>query len=135
MPTLRIATILASLALAGCAKATAIPVAANMVRITTDAAQMCGATGAQSVASKQAAIETIRRGYDGYVITAGDHDKTTSFSYNAYGGGSSTQHHQSLLVKMYRTGEPGSENAISAQQQLGPEWRKIASEGQITCLG
>lgn len=122
------------IALAACAKATAIPVSHNMVRITTDAANACGATGAQEVASKQAAIETIRRGFDGYVILGGEHDKTTNYSFNLYGGSSNTQHHQSLVVKMFKNGEPGSESAIPARLQLGPNWQSIARDGVMSCL-
>lgn len=120
----------AVLALAGCARATAIPVAKNMVSITTDAAPACGATGAQTVAGKQAAIETIRRGFDSYVISSGQHDSTL----NVYGRSASTSHHQALTVVMFHNGQPGSENALDARQTLGPDWKRIASEDTITCF-
>lgn len=126
--------ILLALALAGCAKATAIPVAANMVQISTDAAPVCGSTGAAGAASKQAAIETIRRGYDSYLVLGGEADKTKDAWFNGYGGGTRTKHHQSLLVKMFRNGEPGSENAIQAKMQLGANWKEIAQNGVMTCV-
>lgn len=54
--------------LVGCAKASTIPLAKDTLQITSSAAPVCGVTGAQSVALRQAAVETIRHGYDNFVI-------------------------------------------------------------------
>lgn len=59
---------LSACALAGCARSSTIPLAQDTVQITASAAPVCGLAGAQSVAAKQAAVETIRRGYDKFVI-------------------------------------------------------------------
>jgi hypothetical protein len=64
-------TALVAIACAGCAKSSAIPLAADMVQITTSAAPVCGQAGAQSVAARRAAIETISRGYDKFMILDG----------------------------------------------------------------
>ena len=63
------ASVAIALASAGCAKSSTIPIAADTLMITASAAPMCGMTGAQSVAVKQAAVETIRHGYDRFIIT------------------------------------------------------------------
>ncbi len=42
------------------------------MRITTSAAPVCGSTGAQNVAFRRAAVETINRGYDRFVILGGE---------------------------------------------------------------
>lgn len=58
-------------ALSACAKSSVIPITADSFQITAGAAPICGQVGAQSVAAKQAAAETIRQGYDKFVITNG----------------------------------------------------------------
>jgi hypothetical protein len=48
--------------LTGCAKSSVIPLAADTVQITAATARACGQTGAQEVAVRRAAVETIQRG-------------------------------------------------------------------------
>lgn len=83
----------------GCASATVIPLAQDTIQITSAAAPICGMTGAQNVASQRAAIETIRRGYDRYIIVGGQYQNnigvvgytpvtaTTTGTATAYGNG------------------------------------------------
>lgn len=52
----------------GCAKTSVLDVDSNTVMISTSAAPACGQQGAQSVASQRAAVETLKRGYDRYII-------------------------------------------------------------------
>ncbi len=59
------------LALAGCARSSVLDVAGDTIQITTTAAPICGQSGAQDVASKRAAIETLKRGFDSYMIVDG----------------------------------------------------------------
>ena len=66
-------SIILLLALAGCAKSSAIPLSNDTIQLTTGAAPVCGQVGAQAVAGKQAAIETIRRGYDRFAISGGQY--------------------------------------------------------------
>ena len=54
------------LAVAGCAKSSTIPLSVDTVRIVSSAAPVCGSTGAQSVALRRAAIETINRGFENF---------------------------------------------------------------------
>jgi hypothetical protein len=54
--------------LAGCASSSVMDVSSDTVIITTSADPSCGRTGAQDVASRRAAYETLRRGFDRYVI-------------------------------------------------------------------
>jgi hypothetical protein len=65
----RILSPLCGLLLAGCAQSSAIQTSANSLQVTTSAAPICGATGAQKVAYQRAAIETINHGYDRFIIT------------------------------------------------------------------
>jgi hypothetical protein len=61
------------LVLAGSASSSVLDVASDTIQISTSAAPVCGQSGAQAVASKSAAIETLKRGYDGYIIVDGDY--------------------------------------------------------------
>jgi len=54
--------------LTGCASSSVMDVSSDTVIITTSADPSCGRTGAQNVASRRAAYETLRRGFDRYVI-------------------------------------------------------------------
>jgi hypothetical protein len=59
--------------LLGCAGSSAIPLAQDTVQISSRAAPVCGAEGAQKVAFRQASVETIRRGYDRFLIIGGQY--------------------------------------------------------------
>ena len=50
--------------LCGCAKSSTMSLSNDTFRLTTSAAPICGSTGAQNVAARRAAIETINHGYD-----------------------------------------------------------------------
>ncbi len=69
--------LLAAVALTGCARTSTstsvMPLTADTVQITVEAAPVCGQTGAQQVALKTAAIETINRSYDRFVIAGGSY--------------------------------------------------------------
>ena len=61
-----------AVALGGCAQSATMPLSADTMRITTSAAPVCGSTGAQNAAFRRAAVETINRGYDKFVILGGE---------------------------------------------------------------
>lgn len=67
-----ITLVLLALPIVGCARSTAMPLAQDTVQITSTAALACGKSGAQKVAFQRAAAETIRRGYDRFVIVGGE---------------------------------------------------------------
>ncbi|ANM02694.1 hypothetical protein AMC78_CH00546 [Rhizobium phaseoli] len=62
------AIVLTATLLSSCAASSAIRTSKNELIIKTEAAPVCGGIGAMKVAEKQAAIETIKAGYDRYVI-------------------------------------------------------------------
>jgi hypothetical protein len=145
--------------LAGCAKSETIRVSADSAIIQTSAAPACGSTGAAKVAQKQAAIETIKAGYDRYIIVgsqnANNVDTTvlpgsSRTSGNlTYGGGYGTYnetttytptvitsgtHDQAFAIRMFKDGDPNGANAIPARDILGPEWEALVKEGAVrTC--
>ena len=56
--------ILSAFLLGGCASSSVMQLDSNTVQITTSAAPVCGSQGAQQVAQKRAAYETLKRGLD-----------------------------------------------------------------------
>jgi hypothetical protein len=70
-----------------------LDVAGDTIQVTSDAAPVCGQTGAQKVAARRAAIETLKRGYDRYIILDGAYRNdvrvvgTTPVIANTYGSG------------------------------------------------
>jgi hypothetical protein len=148
--------LLCLLALAGCARGEAVRTSANTMVIQTGAAPVCGGQGALRVAQQLAAIETIRAGYDRYIITGGQAQNNVAVSQmpgsysteGTYGRGYyqatttyqpgptvvSGSHDQGLAVVMFREGEPGAQQAISARNMLGADWQEKVTNGVRTCL-
>jgi hypothetical protein len=124
--------------------------------IQTGAAPICGGPGALRVGQQLAAIETIRARYDRYIITGGQAQNnvvvskapgtydTTIYGNNGFYQGTTTytpgptmvrgSHDQGLAIAMFRNGEPGAEQAISARDALGADWQEKVTKGVHTCF-
>ena len=149
--------IISALALAGCAGTNTIQTSTDTMIVQTRAAPICGGEGAARTAQRQAAINTIKSGYDRYIIydaAASSNISTSQMpgTYNTmgtYGGGwmhatttytpgptiVSGSHRQSFAVKMFRDGDPGASRALSARAILGPKWQEAIKAGSIgTCF-
>jgi hypothetical protein len=124
--------------LSACARASSIPLSNDTVQISVTAAPACGGAGAAGVASRQAAIETIRRGFDRYMImgSEGQNNTGVGYAWNRYGGTAVPMgtHDHGLLVKMFKEGDPKGVNAISARQLLGPNWAEAVQSQTVTCM-
>jgi len=160
--TFAVSVSITALALGGCTRTSVMPVASNVFEITTSAGLVCGASGAQAVASRDAAIATLQNGYDSYIIldgqsqesvvgytpvTANTYGTATAFGSpgmaTAYGSSTTTysggapivRHNQSLVVRMFHANDPGADDALQARNVLGPNWQKIAASGfPLTCF-
>src|ERR1700712_664651 len=156
---MKIRTVIAILAvanLAACAEASGVRVSQNEMMIESRAAPRCGGVGAFKVAQQQAAIETIKAGYDrfriedaesanntyleeqpGYYQTYRQKDASGSrYSETTYTPGyvlTRGHRNQRLTVKMFRYAERGGENAIPARETLGPDWPRIVRNGISGC--
>jgi hypothetical protein len=98
------------------------------------------------MAVRQASVETIRRGYDRFIILAGQAGQsvvghtpvvvqgTGGGGFIAYGGAPMVAREQGIVIKMFREGDPAGSNAISARETLGPRWREIAGKTTLTCF-
>lgn len=141
MNSARFTIVVAALVLGGCVRTSVMPMAADTVQITARAAPICGGEGAERVAFERAAIETIRRGYDRFVLLNGlaqNNIKVGSHVYgNAYGVYSSPwvygTHDQALIVKMFRDKDPMAKNALSARATLGSAWQQRILDNRDTC--
>jgi hypothetical protein len=155
-----VAVILLSSGLVACAGAEVTRTSANTMIIDAGAAPACGAGGAARVANKSAAVETIRAGYDRYIITGGSAQSNITTTqmpgqFNtvgsaSYGGGfgsyrstttytpgptiTAGSHDRSLSVVMFRNGDSAGINALDARQALGAEWQDMVKSGVHTCL-
>ena len=151
---------IATLTITACASGSAVRTSSNTMVIQASAAPLCRSTGAANVAQQLAAIETLRAGFDSYVILDGSAANNVSVasgpgasyttgranvSGNTIDYKETTQYRpgmptvsgtydQSFAIRMYRAGEPGSETAIPAREVLGPKWEAAVKGGVQTCL-
>lgn len=115
---------------------------------------MCGATGSSKVAERQAAIETLKAGFDRYIIVGADSANNvrtmrTGGTYNTTGTVYGNQinatttytpgpiiaagrHDTAFSIKMFKDGDPGASRAISARSTLGPNWANEIKRGAMT---
>lgn len=115
-----------TLAITSCAQTQAIRMSGDTMMIQTSGAAACGVQGSMKVAEKMAAIETLRAGYERYQILTGGTQNSGSTFMNG-------TNDVALNVKMFKKGEHGYKNAISAKEVLGPDWQKLVASGVNTC--
>ena len=138
-------------AMAGCARTSTVPLDADTIEIAVRVGTICDAGDAERLARRQAAVETIRRGFEDYVVidsVGGDHvadeapatarknldgiDTGPLFSEDA----PLLAHHRVLTVRMFRAGEGDSAVSVSARAVLGDDWEALVTKGApATCLG
>ncbi len=73
---IRVLLVVLPVVLAGCARTSTAPVGADTIEITVHVGTICDGSDAERLARRHAAVETIRRGFDDYVVVGsfgGDH--------------------------------------------------------------
>ena len=156
---LSIVTMSLILGIISCASTEIVQVARNQAIISTTAAPVCGTDGALRVAQKMAAVATLRRGYERFLLSGvGSHSnvevKTVPGSYSYTTGtvntiGNTTfgsfqtytpseteitgKNHAEMHVLMLNRGDAGYSSALDAKEVLGSEWKKIVEKGVSTC--
>lgn len=63
--------------LTACAETSVMPLSKDTIRISTTGDDICGEQGAQIVALRTAAVESIRRGYENFIIIGAGGDGRT----------------------------------------------------------
>ncbi|UDL87757.1 hypothetical protein LGH82_21610 [Mesorhizobium sp. PAMC28654] len=151
--------VLAALAviLSGCASASTVQTSKDTAIVQSRAAPVCGGIGASKVAEKEAAIATLKAGFDSYIIFngaaessiavlqgPGTYDTTAIASGSVINATTTYQpglpivvghHGQSFAIKMFHQGDPGFESALSARTALGPDWEQQVKNPVLTCVG
>ena len=151
---------LVALTQTNCAGTQTIRTSSNTMIVQASAAPACGAHGAARVAQTAAAVETIKAGFDRYIILGSQAENNVSVTQSpgsyqtrgtlVYGGGSgvyqgtstyqpgntiiSGSRDQSFAIQMFKDGEPHASMAISARDALGPDWKDKVEKRVITCL-
>lgn len=106
-----------------------------------------------------AAVETLRRGHQRYIVSSADHvDNTNTYvlhpvysapSFISDGRGNSTYiaprmlsvgtvmttgtNDATLVVEMLNPGDAGFDRALDAKSQLGPNWEALVEKGVSAC--
>ena len=140
-----------AVAMTGCARTSTTPLDANTIEITVRVATICDGRDAERLAHLHAAVETIRRGFEDYVVIdsfGGDHlaDHAPLTARSTLYGSSSTPissgdapllaHHRVLTVQMFQAGRGESSATVSAHAVLGDDWKALVAKGApATCLG
>lgn len=131
------------LVVAGCARTSVMPVAQDVVQINVRASAWCGAGGAQQAATQLAAAETLKRGFDSFIIVGANDrsDVTYSGSGSSYSSGfgswgldSTTTHVQNVTVKMFAAGDPAAVNALSAKDIAAVGGDGTTALGRTSCM-
>ena len=116
--------------IAGCAKTSTMPLSRNVVQVSVNAAPACGITGAQRVALRIAAAETVNRGFERFIIGGTEQSSELIVA----GGGFMHRRNQVINVVMLNRGDTGFENGLDAKQTLGSDWqKKLDTSGRTTC--
>jgi hypothetical protein len=152
--TVRLAAIcVAAVVLSACVRTSVMQVSQNQVVITTEAAPACGKGGSQQAAQDAAAIETIKRGYQRFIILeVGSENNvrvtrtmpTTATTTPGPGGSATTtftgggvvasgSYDTALRIVMLNPGDEGFDQGVDARQVLGPDWEKKVKDGVKSC--
>ena len=149
--SLRVLLLLLPALATGCARTSTTSVGEDTIEITVHVATICDARDAERLAQRHAAVETVRRGFDDYMVigsVGGDHvagDTPATARTTLYGSSGRTlfseyapllAHHRMLTIRMFRAGEGDSAATVSARAVLGDGWEAIAAKGAPnTCVG
>ncbi|MDD9980665.1 MAG: hypothetical protein OXU81_04800 [Gammaproteobacteria bacterium] len=135
----------------GCARTSTAPLDADTIEITVRVATICDGKDAERIAHRHAAVETIKRGFDDYIVidsVGGDHlaaHAPLTARSTLYGNSSEPllwedapllAHHRVLTVRMFQAGQGESSATVSAHAVLGDDWEALVTKGApTTCLG
>jgi hypothetical protein len=118
---------LSAIILGGCSTSAVMPLSTDSVELKVYVAPACGPGGAARMALKQAAVETLRRNFDKFLIDNSHSDIKTM------GGHVGWMDHR-VIVKMFKDGDAAGAKGIPARETLGPQWREALNGQSLTCL-
>ena len=148
---LRIMLVALAGVVAGCARTSTVSLDADIIEVAVHVATICDGRDADRLARRLAAVETIRRGYEDYVVidsVGGDHvarDTSVTARTTLHGDGTRAlfsedapliAHHRVLTVRMFPAGGGDSTASVSARAVLGDDWESLVTKGApAICLG
>lgn len=109
--------ILATLLLVGGVQPGASAEPKNIAQIPT--ADVRGQANVQETVRARAAIRTIKRGFDHFIVV------DPAYGVTIYG----TKYVQGILIRMFHAGDPAGVRAFDARALLGPDWLKKVKKG------
>ena len=128
----------ASLSLVGCIRTNAIQLDADTVAVTATAAPACSAASARCIAYEDAAIQTLRDGFESFIVLGFNGQEnpqlvgatplvattcgSPGFSSTTVTGGYPiimSRHEQQIVVRMFNASDAASNQAVSARATLG----------------
>ncbi len=149
-----------TMTLGACVQSSVMQMNADTVQISTRSAPICGLADTGRIAMRRAAVETLNRGFDKYIVL----DVNSGRELAGFMGGSSQTsatatampysntvnaeatttysppqplfaHRDTVMVRMFHDSDADGGNAIPARGILGPDWEKIvAKKGGSTCM-
>lgn len=126
------AVAIAALVLASCASTRATQMSADTIKIDANTAPVC-AGQTNEIMMRRAGVETIRRGYDKYILLNHGTGSVVT-GVNEYGQ-LSRAGTGSVIVKMFKANDPAGAKALSARDLLGPDWQEIVNKKEkSSCL-
>lgn len=112
--------------LGGCAFNSVQQLSTDTFQVSVTSAPICGRDGASKVSQQIAAIETIKRGRDRFLIV----NAQSGSEFGGFAAGVPlSRGQQSIIVKTPSEEEPDFARALSARQILGPDWQSIVARG------
>ena len=142
----------AAMGLAACGKTDTVTLSSNTSKIAATGSVFCGDKGITQFAIRRAAVETLRRGFDNFVLLDTRHARKKEFigyssgtvevvknpltggydTIETPGGGPmyvNLLDHQ-VVVRMFRAAEAAPKEALSARRVLGPDWQNEIRQAQ-----
>ena len=113
-------------ALGGCAFNSVQQLSTDTFQVSVTSAPVCGRSGASQVAQQIAAIETIKRGRDRFLIV----NAQSGSEFGGFAAGVAlSRGQQSIIVKTPGEEDPDFARTLSARQVLGDDWEKDVARG------
>lgn len=134
----------AAVAVSACNNSDVVQRAPDHIEIYGVAAPICEFSDADRFAEQLASIETIKRGFDGYIVRKSYRGEGLRIRYSpverrfretARSTSPSRMKIHAMYVQLVKADQPGMSDAIDAREQLGPEWESRVSRGiESNCL-
>lgn len=136
--------LISALAVSGCNRSDVVQRGPEHIEVYGIAAPICEFSDADNLARQIAAIETIERGFDGYIVRksyAGEGLRIRYFPVEkrfretVSVPGRSRSKVNAMYIELVKAGDPEMANAVNAREDLGPDWQAAVARGpESNCI-